>query len=144
MRHLIKFQRITRLAFVTAATSLTGGQANLARCLAVSWPHVTLYINHFAPKSCVLLCWQRYCTALEQWVSAKLCSIEQRATPIFGRATITLGIGPHSSLLWSPYVIGQTIIFSSCNFYLLLLLLLLSSFFPCLISAAAGWMSTIL
>ena len=26
-----------------------------------------------------------------------------------------------SLLLWSPYVIGQTIIFSSCNFYLLLL-----------------------
>ena len=26
-------------------------------------------------------------------------------------------------LLWSPYVIGQTIIFSSCNYYLLLLLL---------------------
>jgi len=33
-----------------------------------------------------------------------------RAPPIglFGRAAITLGIGPHSSL-WSPYVIGQTI-----------------------------------
>jgi len=33
------------------------------------------------------------------------------------------------------------IIFLPCNFYLLLLL---SSFFPRLISAAAGWMSTIL
>ena len=32
-----------------------------------------------------------------------------------------------SYLLWSPYVIGQTIIFSSCSFFLLLLLL--SSFF---------------
>ena len=39
--------------------------------------------------------------------------------------------------LWSPYVIGQTIIFLPCYFYLL------SSFFPRLISAAAGWMSTI-
>ena len=29
--------------------------------------------------------------------SAKLCGVEQRAPPIFGRATITLGIGPHSS-----------------------------------------------
>ena len=27
---------------------------------------------HFAPKSCVLLYWQHYCTALEQWASAKL------------------------------------------------------------------------
>jgi len=27
---------------------------------------------HFASKSCVLLYWQRYCTALEQWALAKL------------------------------------------------------------------------
>ena len=27
--------------------------------------------------------------------SAKLCGVEQRALPIFGRAAITLGIGPH-------------------------------------------------
>jgi len=38
-------------------------------------------------------------------------------------------------LLWSPYVIGQTIIFLPCDFYLLLF------FFPPLISAAADWMS---
>jgi len=30
------------------------------------------------------------------WASAKLCGIEQRALPIFGRAAITLGMGPHS------------------------------------------------
>jgi len=30
--------------------------------------------------------------------SAKVCGVEQRATPTFGRAAITLGIGPHSSL----------------------------------------------
>jgi len=41
--------------------------------------------------------WQRYCTALQYWASAKLCGVEQRAPPIFGRAAITLGIGPHSS-----------------------------------------------
>jgi len=40
-------------------------------------------------------------------------------------------------LLWSPYVIGQTIIFLPCGFYLL-------SFFPRLMSAAVDWMSTIL
>ena len=28
-------------------------------------------------------------------VSAKLCGVEQRAPPIFGRAAITLGIGTH-------------------------------------------------
>ena len=41
--HPIKFQRVWRLGFVTAATSLTGGQPNFARCLAVSWA-ATLYI----------------------------------------------------------------------------------------------------
>jgi len=30
-------------------------------------------------------------------VSAKLCGVKQRVPPIFGRAAITLGIGPHSS-----------------------------------------------
>jgi len=41
--------------------------------------------------------WQRYCTVLQQWASAKLCDVEQKAPPVFGRAAITLGIGPHSS-----------------------------------------------
>ena len=42
-------------------------------------------------------------------------------------------------LLWSPYGIKQTIIFSCCYLFFLLLL-----FFPRLISAAADWMSAIL
>jgi len=41
--------------------------------------------------------------------------------------------------LWSPYVIGQTIIFSSCSFFLLSIF-----FFPRLISAVGDWMFTIL
>ena len=36
MGHSSKFQRLLRLAFVTAAMSLTGGQPHCARCLAVS------------------------------------------------------------------------------------------------------------
>jgi len=28
------------------------------------------------------------------------CGVEQRAPPIFGRAAITLGIGPHFYFLW--------------------------------------------
>jgi len=31
------------------------------------------------------------------WASARLCGVEQRAPPIFDRAAITLGSGPHSS-----------------------------------------------
>jgi len=48
----------------------------------------------------------------------KLCGVEQRVPPIFGRAAITLGIGPQSS----PSIF----------------------FFPRLILAVADWMSTIL
>ena len=44
---------------------------------------------------------------------------------MFSRATITLGIGPHSSL-WSPYVLGRPYIFSCCGLFFLLLS---SSFF---------------
>jgi len=32
-----KFQRVSRLGFVTAPTSVSGSQPNFARCLAVSW-----------------------------------------------------------------------------------------------------------
>jgi len=32
-----KFQRLSRLGFVTAVTSVNGSQLNFARCLAVSW-----------------------------------------------------------------------------------------------------------
>ena len=31
------FQRLLHLGFVTAPTSLNGGQPNFAQCLAVSW-----------------------------------------------------------------------------------------------------------
>jgi len=112
--HPSKFQRVSRLGFVTAATSLNGGQPNFAPFLAVSWT-ATLYIHfrgllstngissckiHFASKSCVLLYWQRYCTALQQRTSAKRCGIvqlrngitelSQRAPRVFGWAAITL------------------------------------------------------
>jgi len=74
---------------------------------------------HFAAQSCVLLYWQRYCTALEQWALAKFCGVQQRAPPILGRAAITLGIGPHSSL-WLCNRAGHIYIFI-LSFVLLLL-----------------------
>jgi len=39
-----------------------------------------------------------HCMALEQWASANLCGVQQRAPPMLSRAAITLGIGPHSSI----------------------------------------------
>jgi len=74
--------RVLPSSFVTSATSLTRGQPNFARCLAVFCAGI-LYIHfrgllpgqNFAStsKSCVLL----YCTALQQRASAKLCSVVQ-------------------------------------------------------------------
>ena len=59
--------------------------------------------------------WQCYCTALQYWASAKLCGVEQRAPPIFGRAAITLGIGPHSTwcLFWI-LAVNRTVLLQCC------------------------------
>jgi len=69
--HPSKFQRVSRLGFVTALTSLNGGQPNLARCSAVSCTGI-LYV-HFGGGG--FLYWHHYCTALEQQASAKLCVV---------------------------------------------------------------------
>ena len=91
--HPSKFQRVSRLGFVTAATSLTWNQQNFTWSFAVSWAG-TLYVHfwgllpltefcqlqlniHVVTKSCVLLYWQRYCTALEYRPSAKPCGVAQ-------------------------------------------------------------------
>jgi len=44
LEHPSKFLPVSRLGFITAATSLIGGQPNFARSLAVSWAG-TLYIH---------------------------------------------------------------------------------------------------
>jgi len=44
--HPSKFQRLSQLAFVTAASSLTGGQQNFAQCFAVA-PGLVHYIYIF-------------------------------------------------------------------------------------------------
>jgi len=46
-------------------------------------------------------------TGRKKVASAKLCGVEQRAPPIFGRATIRLDIGPHFSGLYygRPYIV---------------------------------------
>jgi len=89
--HPSKYQRGSRLGFATAATSLNGNQPNFARCLTVCWAGILHNIVsgvlplteffarckiHFTSKSCGLY-WQRYCTALQQPASAKLCGVVQ-------------------------------------------------------------------
>jgi len=102
---------------VLVATSLSGSQPNFARCLAVSWAG-TLYIHFWGllSRNGILLCAKftlrpslvlsyigsitaRHSSSGRQTKFAALH--EQMAPPIFGRAAITLGIGPHSSLFYS-------------------------------------------
>ena len=45
--HPSKFQRVSRLGFVTAPTSLNGGQPSPARCLAVSWSGTLSLCIHY-------------------------------------------------------------------------------------------------
>jgi len=66
LRHPSKFQRVSRLAFLTAATSLTGGQTNFARCLAISWA-AALYV-HFR-GSCP---WQNFARCKIQFLGDRL------------------------------------------------------------------------
>ena len=123
MGRLSKFQWVLHLGFVTAATSFNGSRQTLHDV----WPSLGLvhyiYIfggfcpltefcqlqNSLCVQICVLLYWQRYCTALEHWASAKHCGVEQRAPHIFGMAAITLVIGPHSGSFFfsSPNLSGR-------------------------------------
>jgi len=102
--HTSKFQWVSRLGFVTAATSLNGRKPNFARCLVISWAG-TVYI-HFRGllPSCQVqnsLCVQVLRSPILSVLlhsspvvaSAKLCGMQQRARCIFSRAAITLGIG---------------------------------------------------
>jgi len=52
-----------------------------------------------------MVSWQRDCTASSSGRQPN-CGVEQRAPPMFGRATITLGIGPHYS--WVLHFQGST------------------------------------
>jgi len=118
--HPNKFQRVSHVGFVIAPLSLNGHQPNFARRLAVSWAG-TLYI-HF-PGSCPLrefcqvqnsLCAQVLRSSILAALlhSTQALGVSQtlwrctrngikellwRVPPIFSRAAITLGIGPHSS-----------------------------------------------
>jgi len=82
--------------FFTAPMSLNRGQPNFARCLAVcSASTLCVHFGGLLPPNvvlpgakftlyptCVLLYWQRYCTAPEQQVSVKLRRLAEGATYI--------------------------------------------------------------
>ena len=136
----LNFNGVSRLAFVTTETSLTEGQPNFARYLAVSWAGTLYKFLYIFGGSCPLtefcpvqnsLClkdlrWYRYCTALQQQASAKLCGVVQgMELENFRRKRHLYSAGRPSR--WAPAHI-----------------LVLSSFFPRVISPVADWMSFIL
>jgi len=55
LRHHCTFQRVSRVSFVTAATSLNGGQPNFAWCLAVSWTGtLCIHFQRLLPRDRIL------------------------------------------------------------------------------------------
>ena len=53
------------------------------------------------------------------WASAKLCDVEQRAPPIFGRTAVTLGAGPH---FWFVFILCCCIFFLISEYVLFVVL----------------------
>jgi len=114
--HHSKFQRVSRLGFVTAATKL----CVMFSCL-LGWYTIYTFSKAFAPwrnchvqnSVCVQVLRSAILTALlhgtrplgvsqtfRRGTRNVITELLQRAPPIFGWAAITLGIGPHFSLLF--------------------------------------------
>jgi len=114
--HFSKFQRVSRLGFVTAPTSLNGGHPHFAWCLAVSWAG-TLYIlfGGFCPVTefcqvqnslyvqvlhspiLALLLHGTRAVGVSQtaaWYKNGITDFHRRHH-LYGRVAITMGIGPH-------------------------------------------------
>ena len=109
--HSSKFQWLSRLGFVTAVMWLTEGQRNFARCLAVSWA-ATLNVHFRGLLPLTVFLPDAKCTLRPILAFSYIGSITARHSssgrqpcwtegatyiPIFGRAAITFGIGPHLS-----------------------------------------------
>jgi len=90
--------------------------------------YITLCINVRSTTITVLNIWSKRYSCCTNSNNVSVFTVD---TNIFTVLQTVL-----NSFLWSPYVIGQTIIFLPCHFYLL--------FFPHLISAVGDWMSSCL
>jgi len=114
--HPSEFRRVSRIRFVTAPTTLNGGQPNFARCLAVSCAG-TQYIDFegFCPLTEFCNVHKKF-TLRPSLAFSYIGSVATRhssqtlqrgrelrkfrfsfAPPICRRAAITFGIRPHSS-----------------------------------------------
>ena len=124
LRHHSKFQRVSRLGFVTAATSFIGGQPNFARCLAVSWtatlhiyfrgilppdgisPHAKFALRPSLAFSCIASVTASHSSSGRQpncgmvegvQLRFRFSSFSTEGATYIPRAAITMGIGPDSS-----------------------------------------------
>jgi len=102
--HPSKFQWVSCLGFVTAPTPLNRGQPNFARCLTICWAGtLCIHFQGLLPRNGILpgakftlrpsLAFS-YIGSITAWHSSSgrepnLCSIQQRAPPIFSRTAIT-------------------------------------------------------
>ena len=101
--------RTTLLGYIFATKAhIDNGKNLLSSDMSSTCPHNMVNFGLLTPE----ICWRVWGTpanfngfrvlaallhGILYWASAKLCGVEQRAPRMFGRATITLGIGPHSS-----------------------------------------------
>ena len=72
--HPSKFKRVSRLGFVTAPTSLNGGQPNFARCLAVSWAG-TVYMHFRGFLLLTEFCEVQNSLCVQVWLSRILAAL---------------------------------------------------------------------
>jgi len=91
-RHLGTIPQLCRAISLQLRHVSTIGKNLLSSNISSTCPHNMVNFGLLAAD----IFWR--CTAFQYWASAKLCSVEQRAQPIFGRAAITLGIVPNSSV----------------------------------------------
>ena len=105
---------VSRLGFITAATSLTVGQPNFAQSLAVSWAGA-LYIHFEALAPNGILQGAKFTLYLSLAFSyigsgTRVVDVSQtfrrsaEAPPIHGRAAIMMGIGPDSSSFFFSFL----------------------------------------
>jgi len=86
--HPSKFQPVSWLRYCTDVAQRRSTKLCMMFGRFLDWYTIYTFSGALAPwrnfarckvhfKSCVLLYWQHYCTALEQWPSAKLCGVVQ-------------------------------------------------------------------
>jgi len=101
-----------------ATISISGGRS--------TWLLCRLYV----------FCWHNWLLLLSFLISFLFWSYCMLSEVLASKQCYSSFVTLFSFSLWSPYGIGRPYMFSCCGFFFL--------FFPCLISAAADWMSAIL